>query len=51
MRSMQVALALLSLFAVASFANEFVGGDVVHLTSANYDDMVRVWGESQLQGL
>jgi len=41
MAAMKVTLALCVLFAVAS-ANEFVGGDIVHLTSSNYDDVVRI---------
>ena len=39
--TMLSAIALFALLCAAS-ANEFVGGDVVHLTSSNYDDMVRV---------
>jgi hypothetical protein len=39
--AIKLVLGLLALFSVTlSSANEFAGGDVVHLTSSNYDDLV-----------
>eukprot|EP00967_Tisochrysis_lutea_P015938 scaffold17966_cov16-Tisochrysis_lutea.AAC.1 len=38
MAAMKIAVAFALLFAIVAKANEFVGGDVVHLTSSNYDD-------------